>query len=112
MRQQHPNATISTITMVAPTGVLARMDRIIPKKAQNTERAAENMVTFRKLLNRRIDESAGNITNADMRREPTRFIASTMMTAIMTAIRRLYLFAFVPDALAKFSSKVTANILL
>lgn len=37
-------------------------------------------------------ESAEKITSADIRRDPTRFIARTMITAVITAIRRLYLF--------------------
>jgi hypothetical protein len=31
----------------------------------------------------------GEMTSAEIRREPTRFMASTMMTAMMTAIMRL-----------------------
>ena len=57
-------------------------------------------------------DSAGKITSAEISSEPTRFIASTMTTATMTAISRLYRSAFVPTALAKSSSKVTAKILL
>lgn len=47
------------------------------------------MVTLRKLLNIRMADSAGKITSAEISREPTRFIASTMMTATTTAISRL-----------------------
>ena len=50
------------------------------------------------------------MTSAEMSSDPTRFIASTMMTATVIAIRRLYRPASVPEARAKFSSKVTAKI--
>ena len=88
------------------------MDIIIPVKAQITDRTAEQSVTEKKLLHIRMADKAGKITNADISREPTRFIANTMIIAIMTAISRLYRFALIPVAFAKFSSKVTAKILL
>ena len=80
---------MSTATIVLPTGVSARMEITMPEKAQATERTAEQIVTARKLLNSRIADSAGKITSAEISSEPTRFIASTMMTAMMTAISRL-----------------------
>ena len=83
------NTPTSTATMVDPTGVPARMDITIPAKALMTERIAEQTVTFLKLLNILIAESAGNITSADMSREPTRFMANTMITAMTIAIIRL-----------------------
>ena len=58
-----------------------------------TETTAEHTVTERKLLKIRIAERAGKITRAEIKREPTRFIASTMITAIMIAITRLYIWA-------------------
>lgn len=112
MRQHIPKAAASTATMVEPTGVPARIDMMMPQNAQITERVAEKMVTALKLPNSRIAESAGKITSADIRSDPTRFMASTMITAITTAIRVLYLSAPTPVAFEKFSSKVTANILL
>ena len=84
----------------------------MPSSAQHTDSTAEQTVTERKLLNTRMAESAGKITSAEMSSEPTRFIASTMITATMTAISRLYSFAFVPVAWAKVSSKVTAKMRL
>ena len=57
-------------------------------------------------------DSAGKIIRADMSSEPTRFMANTITTAIVMAISKLYKSAFVPTAFAKFSSKVTAKILL
>lgn len=109
-RQHKPKATMSTATMVEPTGVPARTEATMPTKAQLTDNTAEQMVTARKFLHRRIAERAGKITSAEISREPTRFIASTMMTAMTMAISRLYPFALVPTACAKSSSKVTANI--
>ena len=69
------------------------------------------MVTPWKLLNIRMAESAGKMMSADASRDPTRFIASTMITAVTAAIRRLYAEVRRPVALAKVSSKVTAKIL-
>ena len=103
---------MSTTIIVAPTGVPAKIDVIIPKNAQTTEIIPEEIVTALKLLKTLIAESAGNITKADTSTEPTRFIATTITTAIIVAIKMLYSPVFVPLALAKFSSKVTANILL
>lgn len=81
----------------------------MPKSAQNTERIAEKIVTDLKLLKMRIADNAGKITSADTRSEPTRFIARTMMTAIIVAIRKFRRVVFVPTAFAKFSSNVTAK---
>ena len=69
-------------------------------------------VTEKKLLNTRMAESAGNTTSADTRRAPTRFMASTIIVATMTAISRLKAVVLTPVALAKFSSKVMEKILL
>ena len=96
-------------TIVDPTGVPAIMDIIIPLKAQITEIIAEQMVTLLKELKRRMADSAGKIIRAEISREPTRFIARTIMTAIITAITRLYKSTFVPALLAKVSSKVTSK---
>ena len=103
---------MSAQTIVAPTGVEAIMDMIIPEPAQITEMTAEQMITLRKLLNRRIAESAGKIMSAEMSSEPTRFIASTMISAVIIAMRRLYPSELIPVAFEKVSSKVTLNILL
>lgn len=97
--------------MVDPTGVPAVTEIKIPTREQQTEHMAEQIVTERKLLNNRMAERAGNITNAEISRDPTRFIASTIIMAMTTAISKLYALEFVPVAFANFSSKVTANIL-
>ena len=103
---------MSAATIVLPTGVLARIEITRPVIAQRTEIIAEQTVTDLKLLNTRIAERAGKITRAEMSREPTRFIASTIITAMIMAITRLYTGTCVPIACAKASSKVTAKILL
>ena len=112
MAEQIANAAMSVITIVDPTGVSHIMDRTIPKSAHTTEITAEQMVTDLKLLNILIADNAGKITSADTRSDPTRFMASTMITAIIVAITKLSSFVFVPTAFAKLSSKVTAKNLL
>lgn len=98
-------------TIVEPTGVDTRIDTMMPIAAQNTDMIAEHTITDRKFLNTRIDDSAGKITSAEMSSEPTRFIANTIIDAVMIAMTRLYRFVFKPVALENISSKVIANIL-
>ena len=112
MITNRPYMTISHATIVDPTGVPDRMDMIMPVRVQRTDRTAEQTVTLLKLLNTLIDDIAGNMTRADMRSDPTRFIARTIIVAIIIAMKMLYKRADVPDVLAKASSKVTAKILL
>ena len=80
---------MSAATMVEPTGVPATMETSMPASAQQTDRIAEQTVTERKLLKIRMADMAGKMIRAEISREPTRFIASTIMTAMMTAISRL-----------------------
>ena len=61
----------------------------MPNNEQNADNTAEQTVTALKLLNIRIAESAGKIIKADINKEPTKFIASTMITATIIAIKRL-----------------------
>ena len=91
--------------------MLARIETIIPKEEQNTEIIAEHIVTDLKLLKILMAESDGNTIKADTKSEPTRFIAITIMIAIITAMIRLYASVSNPVALAKGSSKVMQNIL-
>ena len=99
------------LTIVAPTGVDAKIDTRIPTTAQMTESTAEHTITARKVLNRRIADNAGKIIRAEIKSEPTRFIASTITNAVISAIKRLYKLVRNPVAWAKVSSKVTAKIL-
>ena len=75
--------------MVLPTGVPAKIEMRRPDIEHITEMRAEQIVTERKLLKTLIAERAGNITRAEIRREPTRFIARTIITAMMIAMTRL-----------------------
>ena len=100
------------VTIVEPTGVDANIDMIIPDTAPSTDNAAAYIITDLKLFIIRIADNAGNTSNAVISSEPTRFIANTIITAVITAIIRLYKPAFYPIERVKFSSKVTENSLL
>ena len=65
------------------------METRIPRSAETTAKSAEAIVTLRKVRKIRMAESAGKMTSAEIRREPTRFIARTIITATMTEIKRL-----------------------
>ena len=104
--------TISTATIVGPIGVLKAKDSTIPVAVQLTETIAELIVTDLNDLKIRILLNAGKMMRADINNEPTKFIAITMIMAVTTAINKLYRLALTPVALAKFSSNVTAKILL
>ena len=112
MIQNTKNTVISADTIVEPTGVSAKIEIIMPEKAQSRDIITEQIITLRKLLKTLIAESAGKIMRADISRDPTKFIAMTIITAITTAMSRLYMSERIPVAFAKLSSKVTANILL
>jgi hypothetical protein len=103
--------TISTATMVGPTGAPVAIEIKIPRAVQVIDTIAEHIVTAKKVLNTRIAVNAGNITSAEIRSAPTRFIANTITTAITTAMIKLYAFASIPVAVEKSSSNVTENIL-
>ena len=83
------NAHKSAVTIVAPTGVEQRTERTMPIPAQITDRIAEQIVTLLKLLNTLIADRAGKIISAEISREPTKFIAITMIIAVIMAIIRL-----------------------
>lgn len=75
--------------MVEPTGVSKRIDERMPNIAQKTDITAEKRMTDLKFLKSRMDERAGKMIRAEIKREPTRFMARTITMAIITAIRRL-----------------------
>ena len=87
--EHRKKAATFAATMVDPTGVPARIDTNIPISAQTTDSTTEQTVTEQKLLNSRMADIAGKITNAEIISEPTNFIAITMTTAIMTAKSKL-----------------------
>ena len=75
--------------MVEPTGVAKRIDERMPNIAQKTDITAEKRMTDLKFLKSRMDERAGKMIRAEIKREPTRFMARTITMAIITAIKRL-----------------------
>jgi hypothetical protein len=88
-REKMPKTAMSAQTMVAPTGVEKSIEMMMPAKAQKTEMQAEQIITERKLRKSLMAERAGKIIRAEIRSEPTRFMARTMMRAVMTAMVRL-----------------------
>ena len=89
IRENRRNTARSATTIVEPTGVENRIEDMMANAAHTTEITAEHTITLRKLLNTRIAASAGNMIRAEMRSEPTRFIASTIIIAVTIAISRL-----------------------
>ena len=85
--------------------------RSIALTVQSKEIIAAQMVTDLNVLNKRIALKAGKMIRAETSKDPTSFIAKTMITAVITAMIKLYTFVFTPVARAKFSSNVTAKIL-
>ena len=75
--------------MVEPTGVSKRIDERMPNIAKKTDITAEKRMTDLKFLKSRMDERAGKMIRAEIKREPTRFMARTITMAIITAIKRL-----------------------
>lgn len=88
-QQKIAKTAIFAATTVGPTGVESSTEAIIPVAAHTTDTAAEDIITDLKVLNTLIDESAGKMTSAEMRSEPTSFIASTIIIALITATARL-----------------------
>ena len=80
---------MSHATIVAPTGVSATIDMIMPVDAHITEMTAEQTVTPLKFLKTFMADIEGKIISAEIRSEPTRFMATTITEATTTAIRRL-----------------------
>ena len=104
--------TISTATIVAPTGVELSKAKTSPIEEHITLIIPELTTTALKFLNTLIDDKAGKITSAEISKDPTKFIANTTITAVITAINVLYTPDLIPVAVAKSSSNVTAKILL
>ena len=105
-------AIILTITIVAPAGVEKIYDPTIPKKKHTIETIEELITTVLKLLHTLMEVNAGKIIKLEISKVPIILIPTTIVMAVKNAMSMLYMFAFVPVALAKFSSKVIANILL
>ena len=60
-----------------------------PASEQTTLKMAEQIVTDKKLLKKRIALRAGKIIKALIKRLPTKFMAKTIITAMITASKRL-----------------------
>ena len=71
----------------------------------------DTMMTVLNLLHIRMAESDGKTIRLDINSVPIILIPSTTVIAVRSASIIFYISLFVPVALAKFSSKVTANIL-
>lgn len=112
IHQNKKNTIILIITTLAPVGVAYRYEITIPIKKHIIDIIAEQSVTLLKVLNILIDVSAGNIIRLEIRRAPIIRIPRTIVMAVKNAINMLYMLVLTPVACAKFSSKVTANILL
>lgn len=80
---------MSTATIEGPKRFVTVILKIIPMEEATTEKTAEQIVTALKLLKTLIAERDGKIIKAETRREPTSFMARTMMIAIIMAITRL-----------------------
>ena len=63
---------------------LKNIDITIPSTAPSTDNTAAYIITSLKLFMIRMADNAGNTSNAVIRREPTRFIARTIITAVIT----------------------------
>ena len=110
--QNRKKANILAITMLAPVGVSRRTDASIPKTKHTTETIPEHTTTLLNVLQMRMEVRAGKITRLDIKSAPISLMPRTIITAVSTATRALYTEVRVPVALEKFSSKVTAKILL
>jgi hypothetical protein len=87
--KQTKKASISHTTIVGPTGVENIIADRIPTIAHTTEITVDVITTRLNVRHTFIDESAGKMTSAEIRSEPTRFIARTIIIAVTTAIKRL-----------------------
>lgn len=65
------------------------MESKSPIVEQTVEKITEKIVTDLKLLKILIAERAGNISRAEIKSEPTRFIARTIIIAVTIEIVRL-----------------------
>ena len=95
--------------MVAPVGVAAKMEIIIPTVADTTAIMEAAHITLLNERNKRIADKAGKIIKAEIKSVPTNFIATTMIKAVIIAIKSWYVLTFTPVAFAKSSSNVTEN---
>ena len=99
-----------TTTTLAPKGKFVKTKNVI--KNDNNDIRAEDTITFLNFLNTCIDYNAGKIIILEISNVPIIRIPITIVMAVSEAKSILNNLVFVPVALAKGSSNVTANILL
>ena len=99
-----------TTTTLAPKGKFVKTKNVI--KNDNNDIRAEDTITFLNFLNTCIDDNAGKIIILEISNVPIIRIPITIVMAVSEAKSILNNLVFVPVALAKGSSNVTANILL
>lgn len=98
--------------MLAPAGVDKKKLAQMPVKKHKSESPAAQITTFQKLLNTRIALSAGKTSRLEIIIAPISRMPITIVSAVNTAISPLKASTFMPEALAKVSSKVTKNMRL
>jgi len=103
---------MSAATTEGPTGVSKSIAANMPTTVHITDITAADTVTALKLLKSDIADSVGKTISAEMSSEPTSFIDTTIITALITAITILYPSAPIAVAFEKLLSKVTEKILL
>ena len=112
------NTMIFIITIVAPVGTVYPLgltytqETLRPIMKHTTAITAELTVTEKNDLHILMELTAGKIISAEISSAPMTFMPRTIVTAVRTAITVLYKSALSPVAFMKFSSKVTAKILL
>ena len=79
----------STATTVGPIADEDRSDTMIPMSALETEIHAAQIVTLRKVLKTRMEESAGKMISAETKSAPSMFIAITIAIPVIAAIKVL-----------------------
>ena len=99
-------------TILAPVGVEYIYDKIRPNHKQIIDTKAELRVTVKNLFAKRIAVNGGKTIKLVISNAPIKRIPTTITNAVKNAITILKPSVLVPVALAKFSSKVTAKILL
>ncbi len=89
MAENAMNTTRLIATMPAPVGSEYTQDSSMPSAKQATDMIAELMVTARKLENRRIDDSAGNMIRLEIKSVPIMRMPTTTVIAVNSAISML-----------------------
>lgn len=106
------NTTRFTITIVAPVGASMLYESISPIINEIVDISVLKITTLLNFFCTCIADSVGNIIRLDISSEPVSLIPRTTTIEQRIAKIILYISVFIPTTLAKFSSKVIANILL